>query len=399
MHSSTRPTTTTGRTTAPLEGVTVVSVEQAVAGPLCTLRLGDAGARVIKIEAPGGDRARYYDQAMGGTSACFAWLNRGKESVVLDLKAPDDLALVKRMIAAADVFVQNLAPGASARLGLGAAELTAEFPRLIVVDIMGYRSRSTYHDRRAYDMLVQSESGICAVTGTSETPSKVGISIADIGTGTHAYAAVLEALFERGRTGRGRAIEIAMFDGMAEWMSIPLLHYDYMDVETGRYGLSHASVYPYRPYDCKDGSLVISVQSTAEWTRFCQVVLQQPQLAEAPQFKDNMARVTNRDALDAVIAPEFGRSTSAEMIARLDAAQIAWSRVSTLSDLSNHPALHRVNVELPDGTAAKMPHPAGRQVANYRRVPPLGADTERLRAEFAGGAPNSLETTYNDRRS
>lgn len=371
----------------PLDGITVVSVEQAVAGPLCTLRLGDAGARVIKVEAPGGDRARYYDDAMGGTSACFAWLNRGKESAVLDLKTQDDMRLLRRMLAKADVFVQNLAPGASRRLGLGAAKLTREFPRLIVVDIMGYRSSSPHYQRRAYDMLVQAESGICAVTGTPETPSKVGISIADIGTGTHAYAAVLEALLERATTGRGRGVEVSMFDGMAEWMSIPLLHYEHMGVETGRYGLSHASVYPYRPYDCTDGSIVISIQSAAEWKRFCESVLGAPQLVDAPQFRDNMARVTNRDALDAEIAPAFAQSSCEQMIVRLDAAQIAWSRASTLDDLSKHAAMHRLAVELPDGSMAAMPHPAGRQIDDGRRVPTLGADTERVRMEF--GEPDA----------
>jgi crotonobetainyl-CoA:carnitine CoA-transferase CaiB-like acyl-CoA transferase len=399
MHRHVERALPADRPTRPLDGVTVVSVEQAVAGPLCTLRLGDAGARVIKIEAPGGDRARYYDEAMGGTSVCFAWLNRGKESAELNLKSDADLALVKRMIARADVFVQNLAPGASARLGLGAAELTASNPRLIVVDIMGYGSGTPYAKRRAYDMLVQAESGICAVTGTPDTPSKVGISIADIGTGTHAYAAVLEALIERQATGRGRAIEISMFDGMAEWMSIPLLHYEYMGMEAGRHGLSHASVYPYRPYDCMDGSIVISVQSTAEWTRFCRDVLQRPEVAEVPQFKDNMARVMNREAVDAVIGPVFRRSACAEMIARLDAAQIAWSRVSTLQDLKVHGALSRTSVELPDGTVASMPHPAGRRIEDRRKVPLLGADTESLREEFAGDGLQIPERTNIERKS
>lgn len=367
----------------PLGGILVVSVEQAVAGPLCTLRLGDAGARIIKVEAAEGDRARDYDTAMGSTSAAFGWLNRGKESVVLNLKDAEDLAIVREMLKTADVFVQNLAPGASDRLGLGAAQLTAEFPRLIVVDIMGYGRDTPYASKRAYDMLVQSESGICAVTGTPEVPSKVGISIADIGTGTNAYVAVLEALFERERTGRGQAIEVAMFDAMAEWMSLPLLHYEHMGVETARYGLSHASVYPYRPYHAADGDIVVSIQSTAEWTRFCTTVLLRPELVKDPRFIDNWARVQNRDELDAAVHEVFGAHNCAELIERLEAGQIAWARVSTLHDLSVHGALRRVAVEMPGGEIAQLPRPAGRITPAGRKVPALGADTARIREEFA----------------
>ncbi|MCS0502874.1 CaiB/BaiF CoA transferase family protein [Ancylobacter mangrovi] len=370
----------------PLADILVVAVEQAVAGPLCTLRLGDAGARVVKVEAKEGDRARDYDTAMGSTSAAFGWLNRGKESVVLNLKEAGDLALVRSMLARADVFVQNLAPGASERLGLGAAQLTAEFPRLIVVDIMGYGRGTPYETKRAYDMLVQSESGICAVTGTPEVPSKVGISIADIGTGTNAYCAVLEALFERETTGRGQAIEVAMFDCMAEWMSLPLLHYDYMGVETARYGLSHASVYPYRPYHAADGDIVVSIQSTAEWTRFCATVLRRPELVRDPRFADNWARVQNRHALDGAVHEVFGSHSCEELIARLEEGQIAWARVSTLHDLSVHGALRRLDVEMPGGEHSRMPRPAGRPVPSGRKVPALGADTARVRAEFAADA-------------
>lgn len=373
--------------TGPLGGILVVSVEQAVAGPLCTLRLGDAGARIIKVEAAEGDRARDYDNAMGSTSAAFGWLNRGKESVVLNLKDPDDLAVVREMLKRADVFVQNLAPGASDRLGLGAAQLTAEFPRLIVVDIMGYGRNTPYASKRAYDMLVQAESGICAVTGTPEVPSKVGISIADIGTGTNAYVAVLEALFERERTGRGQAIEVAMFDGMAEWMSLPLLHYEHMGIETARYGLSHASVYPYRPYHAADGDIVVSIQSTAEWTRFCTTVLRRPELVKDPRFVDNWARVQNRDELDAAVHEVFGAHTCAELIERLEAGQIAWARVSTLHDLSVHGALRRVEVVMPGGEVAQLPRPAGRITPSGRKVPALGADTARIREEFAAKVP------------
>jgi itaconate CoA-transferase len=380
------PAADDSRPSGPLSGLLVVSIDQAVAGPLCTMRLADAGARVIKIEAKEGDRARDYDKAMGSTSAAFGWLNRGKESVVLDLKDKNDLALVKAMLAKADVFVQNLAPGASDRLGLGAEALTAEFPRLVVVDIMGYGRGTPYAAKRAYDMLVQSESGICAVTGTPEVPSKVGISIADIGTGTNAYCAVLEALFERERTGRGQAVEVAMFDGMAEWMSLPLLHYEYMGVETARFGLSHASVYPYRPYHAADGDIVVSIQSTGEWVRFCSTVLRHPELAKDPRFIDNWARVQNREELDAAVHEVFGAHNCDELIERLEAGQIAWARVSTLRDLSVHGALRRLEVEMPGGEIASMPRPAGRLTPPGRKVPKLGADTERVRAEFVAEA-------------
>ena len=372
MHRRPEALTQESWTTRPLDGVIVISVEQAVAGPLCTLRLGDAGARIIKIEAPGGDRARYYDQAMGGTSACFAWLNCGKESAVLDLKSAADLALVKRMIARADVFVQNLAPGAH-RLGLCRADLTAVFPRLIVVDIMGYGSRTPYGYKRAYDMLVQAESGICAVTGTPDTPSKVGISIADIGTGMHAYAAVLEALIERRATGRGRAIEISMFDGMAEWMSIPLLHYEHMGMEAGLLCASRMrQSIPTVPMTARTAASSSRSRAApngrASAARYCS------SRRRPMRRSSEMVRVLNRDLVDAVIGAVFRELTCAEIIMRLDAAQIAWGRVSTLADLNAHGALHRVSVELPDGAMATMPHPAGRRIEDRRKVPLLGAD-------------------------
>lgn len=366
-----------------LEGLLVVAVEQAVAAPICTLRLADAGARVVKIERDSGDTARHYDAVVKGTSAYFAWLNRGKESAVLDLKDGGDLALLERMIAAADVLVQNLAPGAMSRLGLGSADLVARHPRLIAVDIVGYGQDTAYRDMRAYDMLVQAESGICAVTGTPETPSKVGVSVTDIATGMNAHAAVLEALLARERTGRGQAIEVAMFDGMLDWMSVPLLHYELAGRETPRYGLSHASIYPYRPYACRDGEVVIAVQHAGEWRRFCEGVLGRPDLVGDPRFADNPGRVRNRDALDAEIAPVFAGLGRDEAIARLEAHQIAWARVSALPDLPNHPALRRLGVPLADGQTFELPRPAGRARLEARPVPGLGEHTARIRAEFA----------------
>lgn len=365
-----------------LDGLLVVAIEQAVAAPMCTVRLADAGARVIKIERAEGETARHYDKAVKGTSAYFAWLNRGKESAVLDLKDEADLALVRRMVARADVFVQNLAPGASVRLGLGAADLVRRHPRLIAVDIVGYGQETPYRDMRAYDLLVQAESGLCAVTGTPETPSKVGVSVADIATGMNAHAAILEALIHRERTGRGQAIEVAMFDGLADWMAVPLLHLQHQGKKTGRHGLSHAAIYPYGPFACRDGEVVVVVQNPGEWRRFCEGVLQRPDLVADPRFADNPSRVQHREALDREIAPVLARLDRAEAIARLEAHQLAWGRVSEVADLVAHPALRRIAGVLPNGETFEMPRPAGRTDLPVRRVPDLGADTDRIRAEF-----------------
>jgi crotonobetainyl-CoA:carnitine CoA-transferase CaiB-like acyl-CoA transferase len=367
----------------PLEGLLVVAIEQAVAAPTCTVRLADAGARVIKIERPEGETARHYDAAVNGTSAYFAWLNRGKESIVLDLKAKDDLELAKRMVARADVFIQNLAPGASTRLGLGAMDLTARYPRLIVVDIVGYGQDTASKDMRAYDMLVQAEAGICAVTGTPETPCKVGVSIADVGTGMNAYTAVLEALLERGRTGRGQAIEVAMFDSMADWMAVPLLHYDYQGRETPRAGLSHASIYPYATYRCTDGEVVLSIQNPAEWRRFCATVLRRPELADDPLYATNPLRVKNRPLLEAILNPYFAAMTREQMIGLLTEAEIAWSRVSTIRDLASHPALRRITVPGESGDFSCVAPPTRRNL-RPGPVPRLGQHSDAVRMEFSG---------------
>jgi crotonobetainyl-CoA:carnitine CoA-transferase CaiB-like acyl-CoA transferase len=370
----------------PLEGLFVVSIEQAVAAPLCTVRLADAGARVVKIERPEGETARHYDAAVEGMSAYFVWLNRGKESAVLDLKSESDLALLHRMVGKADVLVQNLAPGAIDRLGLSAEAIAERFPALIAVNIVGYGQDTSYAAMRAYDMLVQAESGICAVTGTPETPSKVGVSAADIATGMNAHAAILEALLARGKTGRGRVIEISMFDGMADWMAVPLLHYEHAGQETGRYGLAHASIFPYRPYTCRDGNaVVVAIQQNGEWKRFCETVLQRADLLADERFASNVSRVADREALDREIEPIFATMDSAEAIRRLEAARIAWGRVSKVGDLPRHKALRRTEVSLPNGKQVAVPAPAGRPkgLGNVPAVPALGADTDRIRAEFA----------------
>jgi itaconate CoA-transferase len=366
----------------PLDGIFVVALEQAVAAPICTMRLADAGARVVKIERPEGDLARHYDQAVKGTSAYFAWANRGKESAVLDVKQPADLALLKRMIARADVFIQNFAPGAMARLGLASGDLVAAHPRLIAVDIVGYGQDTAYRDMRAYDMLVQAESGICAVTGTPETPSKVGVSVADTAAGMNAHAAVLEALIARSRDGKGRTIEIALFDGMADWMSVPLMYYEHQGQIAGRHGLSHASIYPYAPFACRDGDVVIAIQNKAEWQRLCQGVLGRPDLIADPRYADNPARVKNRESLAVEIGAVLGRLNLAEAIARLEAEKIAWAKVSGLAELSVHPALRRMDLELPGGPIRAVA-PALHPRLKAGPVPGLGQHTQSIRREFA----------------
>lgn len=366
----------------PLEGILVVAIEQAVAAPTCTLRLADAGARVIKIERAEGETARHYDHAVHGTSAYFAWLNRGKESVVLDIKAEDDRALVERMVAKADIFIQNLAPGAAQRIGLGSRDLVARYPRLIAVDVVGYRQDSAAKDMRAYDMLIQAESGVCAVTGTPDQPVKVGVSIADVMTGMNAHAAILEALIERGAAGKGKAVEIAMFDSMADLMSVPLLHHDYAGRATPRTGLAHASIYPYGSVACSDGEIVIVVQNPGEWRRLCTGVLERPDLVDDPLYSDNPKRVRNRTKLGEILAGVFGRLTRAEAIARLEGNALAWSNVSTVADLSGHAALRRIDLEVPGGSFSGVGSPLRRQIKGGP-VPALGAHTDAVRREFA----------------
>ncbi|MGA0532967.1 CaiB/BaiF CoA transferase family protein [Hansschlegelia sp. KR7-227] len=370
----------------PLAGLLVVSLEQAVAAPMCTMRLADAGARVIKLERLDGDTARHYDRSVQGMSAYFAWLNRGKESAALDLKNEQDLAVARALVAKADVFVQNVAPGASVRLGLGAKDLVARHPRLIALDIVGYRQSTPAKGRRAYDMLVQAESGICSVTGSPDEAVKVGVSIADIGAGMNAHAAICQALYERERTGRGKAIEIAMFDSMAEWMAVPFLQYEQAGRVTPRTGLSHAVIFPYHVAQCRDGGVVIAVQSPAEWLRFCDGVMERPALAADPRFADNPARLANRDALVAIIQEVFGPATRAEMIARLEARQLAWANVSDIADLAAHPALTRMTIPLDDGGSFDVPTSPLTVAREGRRPPALGEHTAAIRAEVALGA-------------
>lgn len=365
-----------------LDQLLVIALEQAVAAPSCTVRLADAGARVIKVERAGGETARHYDGAVQGTSAYFAWLNRGKESVVLDVKAQGDRALLEQMIDRADVFVQNLAPGAAERLDLGATQLVKRYPSLVAVDIAGYGQDTPFRGMRAYDMLVQAESGLCSVTGTSEHPSKVGVSIADICTGMTAHAAVLEALVERSHSGKGRAIEISMFDVLADFMNVPLLHHDYGHIETQRVGLAHAAIYPYGAFSCADGTIVIAMQNAEEWRRFCTQIIKRPALVSDARFLDNRARVSNRAALDEIIIPILASCPKAELIRQLEANGLAWANFSTVDDLSHHPALRRTEGQVPGGKFSCAAPPLHSDLVPGP-VPALGEHTDRIRAEFA----------------
>ncbi len=366
-----------------LANLMVVALEQAVAAPFCTQRLADAGARVIKVEREGGETARHYDATVMGTSAYFAWLNRGKESAVLDLKADADMALFAAMLGKADVLVQNLVPGALARLGLTAERISEQYPRLIVVNIVGYGQDTPYADMRAYDLLIQAESGIAGVTGTADQACKIGVSAADIATGMTAYSAVLEALIERSTTGRGQQIEVAMFDVMADWMTVPLLHKEQAGRNTQRHGLAHAVIYPYGPMVCRDGTVIVAVQTNAEWVRFCETLIGRPELAQDTRFASNTLRQANRTALDAEVMPILADLPLAEVTARLTEGRIAWGQLRSPADLAAHPALRRVQVPLSTGQTISIPRPPTRTAAaESGPVPALGADTDRIRAEF-----------------
>jgi len=370
----------------PLAGLLVVSMEQAVAAPYCAGRLADAGARVIKIERAEGDFARGYDAAARGLSSYFVWLNRGKESVVLDIKAAEDLALARRMVGRADVFIQNLAPGAAARAGFGSAALRAAHPRLITVDISGYGENGEYADMKAYDLLVQAESGLCGVTGRPEGPGRVGVSVCDIACGMNAHAAVLEALIERGITGRGKGIAVSLFDGMADWMNVPLLYYEGTGRAPARVGLAHPSICPYGAFRTADGAQVlISIQNEREWAEFCARFLGQPDLPQREGFRSNVERVANRPMVDAHVGETFAGMTRDEAAAKLRVARTAFGFVNDLAGFAQHPALRRVTLDTPGG-AVQAAAPAAMFSDGPRDlgpVPALGEHTASIRQEFA----------------
>ena len=325
----------------PLEGITVVALEQAVAAPFATRQLADLGARVIKIERPEvGDFARGYDTTVNGLASHFVWLNRSKESLTLNLKEEGAKDVLNRLLARADVLVHNLAPGATERLGFGADRLREEHPRLIVCGISGYGSTGPYRDKKAYDLLVQCEAGLVSITGTEDTPSKVGISAADIAAGMYTYTGILTALFQRERTGEGAALEVSLLEALGEWMGFPAYFTAYGGSQPPRTGASHAAIAPYGPFEAGDGKVVfLGLQNEREWVKFCEAVLERPELAADPRFDSNSARVENGEDLDEAIEGAFKDLASEEVIARLDEARIANARMRTVGEFLDHPQL------------------------------------------------------------
>jgi itaconate CoA-transferase len=374
----------------PLEGLLVVAVEQAAAAPYASSRLADAGARVIKIERPQGDFARGYDNAVHGDSTYFVWLNRGKESIVLDYTQAEDAALLARLISKADVLIQNLGPGAAKRAGFGWEEMRKQYPRLITCDITGYGEDGPYAAMRAYDLLVQAESGIASVTGTPDAPGRIGISACDIGTGMYAHAAILEALLQRERTGQGSAIHVSLFDAMCDWMTVPLLHFDYAGTRWPRVGLSHPTIAPYGAYPVggavgQEQTILIGVQNDGEWKRLAEQVLERRDLLEQPEYKTNGLRVKHREALDVEIKSCLAGISLEEARARLRRAQIAFAAVNGVEELSRHPHLRRTEVLTSHGTAEIVSPPAvvrGEPRA-LGAVPGLGQHSDSIRGEFA----------------
>ncbi len=369
----------------PLEGLLVLSLEQAVAAPYCSSRLADAGARVIKIERAEGDFARGYDRAANGLATYFVWLNRGKQSLVCDLKQPDGAALLHRILARADVFIQNLAPGAAERAGFGSAMLRERHEKLITVDISGYGDSGDYAGMKAYDLLVQAESGLASITGHPAGPGRVGVSACDIACGMTAHAGVLEALIARGRTGKGRGLAVSLFDGMADWMTVPLLYWEGTGKAPPRMGLAHPSVCPYGAFATREGLVLISIQNEREWVDFCAKFLDEPDLPKQPAYASNVARVANRAAVDAHIATAFARLTRAEAAAKLRAANTAYGFVNEVADFARHPALRRQPVATEAGTIELVAPPVvwrdGERA--FGAVPAIGEHSAAIRAEFA----------------
>ena len=377
----------------PLSGITVVSLEQAVAAPFAARQLAEQGARVIKIERPEvGDFARGYDQAVLGQSGYFLWLNRSKESLSLDVKKSESKQILAKLIAKADVFIQNLAPGAAKRLGLGADELMAKHPRLIVCDISGYGDSGPYAHKKAYDLLIQSEAGILAVTGTKESPAKVGVSLTDIGTGLHAYSGILSALFQRERTGKGARIEVTMFEAMVEWMNHPLMYEHFGGKTMQRAGPDHAIIVPYGRFTAGDGKdVMLGIQNEREWAKFCEQVLDQPELATDARYSNNTKRLAARDELIALITGIFSTTTAEQVVAKLDEAGIANARMNTPLEVWDHAQLKARNrwreVDTPAGRIEALLPPvtnAGYEV-RMDAVPSVGQHTDAILRELGYG--------------
>ena len=370
----------------PLDGVTVVSLEHAIAAPFCTRQLADLGARVIKVERPEvGDFARAYDTRVRGEASHFVWTNRSKESITLDLKQPEAVDVVMHLLADADVLVQNLAPGASARMGLSFEALRARYPKLIVCDISGYGADGPYRDKKAYDLLIQSEAGFLSITGTPETPSKSGNSIADIAAGMYAYTNILSALILRGRTGEGSHIDVSMLEALGEWMGFPMYYAFEGQTPPARSGASHAAIYPYGPFQAGDGSaIVLGLQNEREWKLFCETVMQDAALATDPRFDSNAHRHENRTELKAIIDACFAKLTTAEVCERLDQAPIANARMNDMDGLWAHPQLAArerwQTVGSPAGDIPALLPPGKNSAFTYRMdpIPRLGEHTEAI---------------------
>ncbi|HWQ40326.1 MAG TPA: CaiB/BaiF CoA-transferase family protein [Burkholderiales bacterium] len=374
----------------PLEGITVVSLEQAVAAPFTTRQLADLGARVIKIERPGvGDFARGYDQTVLGQSSHFVWLNRSKESLTLDVKHPSAGEVLWRLIARADVFVQNLVPGAAARLGLSSDELLGRNPRLVVCNISGYGPDGPYSLKKAYDLLIQCESGVVSVTGTPETPSKAGISIADIAAGMYGYTGILTGLYQREKTGHGTAFDVSMFEALGEWMGYPAYFANYGGTPPPRTGAAHATIHPYGPFPAGDGKTVfLGIQNEREWASFCASVLERPELATDARFDSNSRRVANREALTAIIVSAFSRLSARQVLDRLELAQIASARLNDMKEFWAHPQLQARrrwrSVDTPNGTIRALVPPVTMRHVEYRMdpVPAVGQHTQAILREL-----------------
>ena len=382
--SSTPQASTHG--TRPLDGVLVVALEQAVAAPYCTSRLADAGARVIKIERPEGDFARGYDRAVHGESSYWVWINRGKESIALNLKQSEDLQLLQAMLAKADVFIQNLAPGATERMGIGSADLRERHPRLITCDISGYGDNGRFFGLKAYDLLVQAESGLVSISGAPGEWGRIGVSICDISAGMNALIGIQQALMQRERTGKGSGVKVSLFGSAAELMSVPYLQTRYGGKAPERVGLKHPTIAPYGAFTCADGrDIVISIQNEREWTDFCNIVLQRPELLQDPRCANNAARCAHREFVDGVVAEVFGSLGCGEVIDRLTAAQTAYGNVNSVYDLIGHPQLR--TRAMPVGTGKVQVPASPWQVewedTDFPPVPRIDEHGAALRDEFA----------------
>ncbi|MEI4768764.1 CaiB/BaiF CoA-transferase family protein [Psychrobacillus sp. FJAT-51614] len=373
----------------PLKGITVVSLEQAVAAPYATRQLADLGARVIKVERPGGDFARHYDETVHGMSSAFVWLNRSKESLTLDLKESEGKRVLDKILSKADVFIQNLAPGAINRLGFNPEELKKKYPQLIICGISGYGTDGPYKDKKAYDLLIQCEAGLMSITGTEDTPSRAGISIADIAAGMYAYTGILTALFVRKETNKGTVIEISMLEALSEWLGYPLLYSEYGGSDPKRTGSSHAAIYPYGPFKVKNAEQVfLAIQNEREWKQFCEKLLKNPSLTNDPRFNTNSSRVQHKEVLKEIVEETFKNSSAEEIITQLENTNIANAQLNTLKEVNNHPQLkYRERwreIDTPRGVVkALIPPVTSREFHIVMNpVPELGEHTKAILKEF-----------------